>query len=132
MSLKILDLSPLKKALTSLEAALAEPKTEFIRDSAIQRFEYTYELAWKMLKRQLERDEGSESVDHLGRKDLYRLAAEKGLIADVEAWFQFHADRNRTSHTYNESTAEDVYQTACRFAPAARALLAELEKKNHD
>ena len=44
-----LDLSSLTKALESLDVALAKDKDEFIRDSVIQRFEFTYELSWKFL-----------------------------------------------------------------------------------
>jgi uncharacterized protein len=83
MSESRLDLSPLRKALASLDLALAQPKNEFLRDSVIQRFEYTYDLSWKLLKRHLEEDEGVENVDRLTRKELLRMAFEKGLIA---AW----------------------------------------------
>jgi len=126
-----LDLSPLRKALASLELALAQPKTEFIRDSVIQRFEYTYELSWKLLKRHLENDEGVENTDQLTRKQLFRVALEKGLIRTVEDWFAYHRARNNTAHAYNESTAEEVYETAIRFAPDARALLDELERRTN-
>lgn len=130
MTEKRLDFSPLHKALASLERAIAMPKDEFIRDSVIQRFEYTYELCWKLLKRHLEQDEGPDSVDRLTRKELFRLAAEKGLIDDVAAWFAYHAHRNETSHTYHEETAERVYEAACRFAPDAARLLAALESRH--
>lgn len=127
-----LDLTPLRRALASLEAALARPKDEFIRDSVIQRFEYTYELSWKLLKRHLEYDEGSAIVDQLSRKELYRVAGEKGLLQDVGAWLTFHRARNETSHAYNESKADEVYAVAGTFAMSARLLLHELERRNHD
>lgn len=47
----MISLKPFKNAQASLEKAVAQPKDEFIRDSVIQRLEYTYELAWKTLKR---------------------------------------------------------------------------------
>ncbi len=121
-----LDLSSLKKAVQSLELALNQPKDEFIRDSVIQRFEYTYELCWKFLARHLEQDIGSANVDRLLRKDLYRIGAEKGLISDAETWFQYHTARNLTSHSYNAATAEDVYTVAKRFIVDAQALLSKL------
>ncbi len=123
---------PLSEAIDSLQRAIAQPKDEFIRDSVIQRFEYTYELSWKLLKRYLEDAEGVVQVDHLSRKDLFRLAAEKGILDDPQAWFEFHIARNETSHTYNESKAEAVYQVALRFLSPARALLEELKKHEHD
>lgn len=128
----VLILDPLEKALSSLNLALEQPINEFIRDSVIQRFEYTYELSWKMLRRLLVELEGKEEISPLSRKELFRLAAEKGLINDVETWFQFHKARNQTSHTYNESIAEETWQIAKKFAPHASQLLQEIKKRNHD
>jgi nucleotidyltransferase substrate binding protein (TIGR01987 family) len=121
-----LDLSALKKAVASLDAALARDKDEFIRDSVIQRFEYTYELCWKFLARQLEIDVGSEAVDRLSRRDLYRLGVEKGFLRDASVWFEYHTARNITSHTYNIEVAENVYDVAKRFISDARDLLSKL------
>ena len=128
---KRLDLSPLRRALAALELALAQPKNEFIRDSVIQRFEYTYELSWKLLKRHLEEDEGVANIDQLTRKQLFRAAVEKGLIRDVDAWFAYHRARNDASHAYNQATAEEVYDAARRFAPDACSLLDELERRSN-
>jgi nucleotidyltransferase substrate binding protein (TIGR01987 family) len=125
----VLNLDPLRLALGSLDRALTEPKDEFVRDSVIQRFEYTYELAWKMLARYLGESEGRERVMALHRFDLYRLGAEKGFLADVTAWFGYHRARNETVHTYDEARAEEVYAAARDFARDARALLEELERR---
>jgi nucleotidyltransferase substrate binding protein (TIGR01987 family) len=121
-----LDLSSFKKAVASLDAALSRDKDEFIRDSVIQRFEYTYELSWKFLARQLEIDVGSEAVDRLSRRDLYRLGVEKGFLRDASAWFEYHTARNTTSHSYNIAVAESVYDVAKRFIVDARDLLSKL------
>lgn len=130
MTTKKLVLLSLEKAVVSLDEVLGIDKTVIVRDATIQRFEYTYELCWKMMKRFLVMDEGREKVESLHRKDLFRLAAEKGLIGDAAAWFDFHQARNETSHTSEEERAEQVYEVARRFAPAARALLRELERRN--
>ena len=121
-----LDLSALKKAVSSLDSALAQQKDEFIRDSVIQRFEYTYELSWKFMARHLEQEFGSEFVDRLSRRDLYRIAGEKGLISNVSDWFEYHTARNTTSHSYNLEVAESVYQVAQRFISDAKELLLKL------
>jgi nucleotidyltransferase substrate binding protein (TIGR01987 family) len=89
----------------------------------MQRFEYCYELCWKMLKRVLAEDQGIETVSVLSWRDLFRLAAEKQLIADPLIWFEFHKARNETSHTYNETKANEVYTATRKFALAARQLL---------
>jgi len=126
----MLILTPFGKALSSLELALQQPKNEFIRDSVIQRFEYSYELAWKMLRRYLVEDMGAETLAPLSRKDLFRLAADKQLINDPLPWFEYHVARNTTSNTYDEAVAEKVYQAAKTFFIDASHLLAELERRN--
>lgn len=120
-------LTPFRKALESLEAILEVPKDDIVRDATIQRFEYTYELAWKMIKRHLEWA-GTTDADSLTRKSLFREAARIGLIAGAEAWFDYHEARDLTSHTYDEARAEEVYAVAKRFAPDARRLLSTLQQ----
>ncbi|MGE5301646.1 MAG: nucleotidyltransferase substrate binding protein [Acidobacteriota bacterium] len=130
-----LDLSSFQKALGSLERAIRRSQAargdEELRDSVIQRFGYTYELSWKMLKRQLEIDAPTpEMIDALGFRDLIREGAERGLIRDPAAWFEYREQRNITAHTYDEKKAAQVYMTALRFYGDALALFRELEKRN--
>jgi nucleotidyltransferase substrate binding protein (TIGR01987 family) len=120
-------LQPLKLALASLEAIVNEPKTDIVRDAVIQRFEYTFELSWKSLKRYFE-IYNSLSEDNI--KNLIREAGRQGLIDSVEAWFEFHKARHLTSHTYSLKVAEQVYETAVRFAKSARVLLDRLDTLN--
>lgn len=129
-----IDFNSLKKALASLKRAIlrtqAAPGDEELRDAVIQRFEYSFELCWKMLKRQLEREAPSPSViDTFSFQQLVREGAEKGLLTAPEAWFVYREQRNITSHTYDEDKANGVYQTAVQFLPDAEALLANLEAR---
>ncbi len=126
---KSLVLTPFRKALSSLDQVLALPKDDVVRDATIQRFEYTFELAWKMIKRHLAWI-GDFEVESLSRRDLFREAARSGLIGDAEAWFDYSDARNRTSHTYNERVAEETYAFAAQFAPDARRLLESLEEQH--
>ena len=71
----------------------------------IQAFEYTHELAWNLLKDYLQ-DQGTQNIN--GSKDAVRAAFKVGLIEDGESWMDMITDRNRTSHTYNQSTAEEI------------------------
>lgn len=114
-----LDLSSLRKAVGSLERAINvanaiiegavdTDQEKVIRAGVIQNFEFTYELCWKFIKRWLEENAGGSAVDGLTMKELFRLVAEKQLIKDVEAWFEYHKQRNKTAHTYNENTAENI------------------------
>jgi len=136
-----LDLSSLRKAVGSLERAIKVANTviqgkvdtdqkEVIRSGVIQNFEFTYELCWKFMKRWLEENAAGAAVDGLTIKELFRMAAERHLIKDVEAWFDYHKKRNKTSHTYNEVIAEDVFNTAVCFVTDAKDLLKLLEEKN--
>lgn len=127
MSAKKLILEPFRKAMLSLDAALAmSPVEDIIRDGTIQRFEYTYELAWKMIRRHFEWrcDTGMESM---ARKDIYREAARYGLIKDPVAWFNYNEARNATSHDYARSKADQTYELIKEFAKDARFPLEQLE-----
>ncbi len=75
---------------------LSVGRCRLMRAGVIQNFEFCYEISWRMLRRQLQQDESAEEVDVLSRKDLYRLAAQKGLVGDPKAWFIFHEARNET------------------------------------
>ena len=121
--------SPLIAAVKTLEEALAEPYTVFMRDAIIQRFEYTYELAWKLIKRALEIEDADAEEDMLTKKDLFRKAAEAGLITDPEVWFEYHKARNLTSHAYDEVKADQVYAAAQKFPASVHELLNQLHFK---
>lgn len=124
------DLSPFEKALAGLEEVLAIPVTPVIRDSTIQRFEYTYELAFKMLKRYLEMSSTTPSaVDGKTFREIVRIGAEQGLIDKPEDWFVYRQARNNTSHGYDEKKAVAVYGNIAPFAASARKLLAILKTR---
>jgi nucleotidyltransferase substrate binding protein (TIGR01987 family) len=131
----ILDLSALDKALVSLKRAVVRsspvPDDTELRDAVIQRFEYTYELCWKMLKRRIELDSPNPAaIDALPFRDLLREGAERGLIADVEKWMIYRDQRNITAHTYDERKALSVHRTAVAFVSDAVDLLEILKKRN--
>ncbi len=129
-----LDLSSFAKAIDALKRGLkragAAPQDEELRDACIQRFEFTYELAIKMLTRYLEMSgPSSANIDKLDFKEMIRVAAEKGIIASPQIWFTFRHARNLTSHTYDSSTAVEVYSGIGAFLKEAEALYAELESR---
>ena len=94
-----------EQALKQLQKALAEPKSEYIRDAVIQRFEFTYELAWNMLKTYLK----TQDIEVLSPKETLKIAFQQGLLEDASAWSELHLKCNLTSHTYDEALAEDIY-----------------------
>lgn len=131
-----LDLSSLKKAAYSLEEAVNEHKKQqdnlFVRDATIQRFEYTYELTYKMLKRFLEMTEASsEAIDQMSFATLIRTGAEKGLLQNSwNIWSTYRTARNLTSHTYNEAKAIEVCAIIPGFLIEAKYLIEQLEKRS--
>jgi nucleotidyltransferase substrate binding protein (TIGR01987 family) len=83
------------------------------RAGIIQYFEFCFELSWKILKKILKHK--GEIVSNLGPRDVFRISARYDLLRDPELWFQFLEDRNLTSHTYKEATAEYVFSQLGSF-----------------
>ncbi|HSF68515.1 MAG TPA: HI0074 family nucleotidyltransferase substrate-binding subunit [Nitrospiraceae bacterium] len=79
----------LETALARLEGALAQPLNEFVRDSAIQRFEFTFELLWKSLKAFAE----ESGLDAYSPRDSVRTAFQLGVIQENPEWFRMLEDR---------------------------------------
>jgi len=105
---------PLEKALTSLKESWTEyqkdPANTFVRDSVVQRFEYTFELSHKLLRRFLSEAESSRAeISEMLFNDLIRLGCKRGLLLnDLETWDKYRKLRNLTSHTYDELFAENI------------------------
>ena len=112
-------LGQLEKAIKSLEAALKKPKDEFIRDATIQRFEYSFELTWKTAKYLL----GQAGIESLSPRSVIRDLGQQRWIENIDLWMEFLDYRNLTTHTYNEKTAEQVYEGAKRFLPECKLLI---------
>ena len=123
----MLDLSPLQNALASLGRAHDRsenaPGDAELRDAVSHRFEYTYELCWKMLRRRLEMDAASpDEIDRLSFRELIRVGAERGSVRDVEPWMRYRELRNVTAQTYDEATADLVRSAEGAFIADAAAL----------
>lgn len=130
-----LDFSSLQLAIHSLKEAVNKYHTNssdtFVRDASIQRFEYTYELCHKMLKRFLESTEPSSTeIDSMSFQTLIRTGAEKGLLKNSwDKWAEYRNARNLTSHTYNEKMAKTVCLILPEFLSEAEFLLNQLLKR---
>lgn len=90
------------RALDRLHEVVALDETDIIRDSLIQRFEFTYELAWKCMFYWM-RDQG-EMVPEM-QKPIIAAAFRCELISDPKVWEDIKDQRDETSHTYNEAKA---------------------------
>ncbi len=97
------------RALATLEEVLRQPSTPIVRDAAIQRFEYTFEAVWKLLKIYLLVRHGIETASP---KSCFREALRIGILNEeqTEQALLMTDDRNLTSHTYIEKIAIVVYE----------------------
>ena len=101
-----IDISPLLLAFEQFHEALPVAKSDLEKAGTIQYFEFTYELAWKTLKRVLK----NRGKDLNSPKPIFREAALEGLIESPELWFEFLEDRNETVHTYNKTVANNIFK----------------------
>jgi nucleotidyltransferase substrate binding protein (TIGR01987 family) len=113
-----------------IEGGTTEAQRELLRSGLIQTFEMTYELCWKTMKRWLELNISPDEASGVNRREFYRICAENSLIDDVDQWMEFNQARNRTSHAYIETVAQEVFAVALQFLPHAQDCLAQLEKRS--
>lgn len=112
-------------------ASLSDNHREAIRAGVIQNFKVAYEQCWKFIQRWLRENYSPEAANHpRTRKEIFRIAARVGLIADPLPWFAYGDARNLTSHTYDAKLAEIVYQAAEKFGDDAKTLLNKLRELN--
>jgi nucleotidyltransferase substrate binding protein (TIGR01987 family) len=130
-----LDIAPLANAIARLSEGLArhlrEPADEQLRDGLIQRFEITYELCHRMLRRFIRQTAASpEEVDRMAFQDLIRTANQRGLLlGDWPAWHRYRDSRAKTSHAYHATTAQEVADAIPGFLAEAEYLRDELQRR---
>ena len=135
MNAPMLDLSSLSRATQRLTEGLDRYRQDTsdtqIRDGLIQRFEFTYEISHKMLKRYLEAISPSPgSVDAMAFSDLIRTGSEQGLLlSDWSRWRVFREMRARTSHTYDEQVALAVVAEIPSFLEEAIFLCRQIQSR---
>jgi nucleotidyltransferase substrate binding protein (TIGR01987 family) len=99
-----------RKALSRLAEVVNVAKVrqlnDFEADGMIQRFEFTFELAWKLMKSYAEYQGTDKEI--MGSRDAVRWAFENKLIEDSDVWMEMIKRRNDTSHNYDEDAAADV------------------------
>ena len=129
MSDKYKKLQNYKKALAKLDEGIKryDEKDDMYRDGLIQRFEFTFELAWKTLKSIFE-DEGLMGLN--SPKTVLREAYAAGLIVDEELWLNMLNDRNSTVHIYDEKMSIEICNNIInKYADEFRKLLRAVEMR---
>ena len=136
MTSQQLDFTSLRNALARLAEGYQRYQTDIcdiqIRDGLIQRYEFTYEISHKMLKRHLELTAANpEAFDALPFADLIRTGNEQSLLkSDWSAWKIFREMRAKTSHTYDEHIAQTVVQVIPAFIEEIEFLVRQLDQRS--
>lgn len=136
-----------KKALAKLDEAVSRIKEDYptsddgsiaedsflddiLKEGLIQRFEYTHELAWNVMKDFLV---AAGNTNIFGSKDATREAYAAGLITQGETWMDMIKSRNKTSHTYNESIADAIFSKIMEeYIQEFQAFNSKMDTFNHD
>jgi nucleotidyltransferase substrate binding protein (TIGR01987 family) len=111
----------------TLERLKSEPDDEIIQMALVQAFEFTYELAWNVMKDYLEND-GFDEVKNA--KQTIRTAFQAELITDAEGWMETIQKRNMASHAYNQTILhETVTFIQDEFFPLVRKFREDLKAR---
>ena len=128
-----LDFTALENALQRLgevvEIYKKNPQDTIVRDSLIQRFEFTYSITLKTLRKYfIERAFIVDDVNKLSFNEMVRTAMQLNLLkSDLAKWTEFREMRNLTSHTYDENVALKVSGIVPDFYEEITYLLKELK-----
>lgn len=99
--------SDFTKAVISLKQGLLEPESEIVIDGILHRFEFTFELSWKLLKDYLEYN---GIINNIGSpREIIKCAYKEGIIKDGDIWIDMMLSRNLLSHLYSEENSRKIY-----------------------
>jgi len=102
----------------------AEGNGDIVLDVAVKRFEFTYEMAWKALKRALD----YLGIDARAPRPVFKEAYAQGLLSDEQVWLDMIEMRNLSSHVYDEHEISRILTELERYLAAFDALLVRLRK----
>ncbi|MCC8467303.1 MAG: HI0074 family nucleotidyltransferase substrate-binding subunit [Rickettsia endosymbiont of Eriopis connexa] len=120
-------LEKFRKAFIKLESIYLKQATEdeVYIDATIQRFEFTFELAWKFLKEYF----SQAGIVLNYPKEVIQKAFAVHIIHDEDLWIHMLLDRNMTSHTYDEKLANEIYSRIRNYVPELKKLLEAIDSK---
>ena len=126
----------LQKSFDYLHSDLARKDADLreqFRAATIQAFEFSYELAVRMIRRQLSLIVANpDALREIDFADLMRDAADAGVVRDAPSYLRYRELRNRTSHTYNADRAEETAAAMGEFLRDMHLLLKELGARNRE
>jgi len=115
-----------KSALKRLEEGISiQPDRDIIMDGTIQRFEFVFELSWKLMREYLK----YTGLEINNPRTVIKYAYQNGIIEDGDKWLKMLSDRNMTSHLYNQKMAYEIYQNIkLEYVELFRKLLLKFEE----
>jgi len=121
-------LATLKESLDTLHKDLSEKEYRMIRDSVIQRFEYSIDTFWKFLKIYLQ-EHLQVTLESVSPRAILRQALEANLLSanEHEIAIKGMLDRNETSHSYNEAVAQEIVHAIPTFYDTMHAILTRIK-----
>lgn len=130
-----IDISNLKSALQTLTSSmniLERNKTcdfaDMLEDSCIKRFEYTLEIARKLMKRVLKKIYG-KTEEELTVNNIFRFMQGYKFIPNWENWRNYYEKRNNTAHEYNLEKSRQLIEIIPQFIEDSKILIDNLEEK---
>ena len=127
-----LDVSALEKAVSRLREGLSDAEKisdmRTVKDGVVKQFEFTVDLAWKLLQRYLKQIAQVDESEIRTKKDIFRESAKRKIIMDAEKWINYYEARNITSHTYDFDRAAYVFQVAQNLPPDVDELIKALKE----
>ena len=123
-------LSSFERALAQLKEAVVLSDTRELsnleKQGLIHAFEFTHELAWNVLKDFLE-DRGNRDI--YGSRDATREAVKFGILINGDIWMDMIASRNRSSHTYDQATSNEIVkQVILQYLPEYEKLVEKMHQ----
>ncbi len=125
-----LDIEALRNAKKSLEKAynvyVAEidnaDMCDIVADSCVKRFEYTFETAWKVMKKYFKL-QYSKTESELTMNNIFRFMEGYGFTSSWLKWKEYYAQRNNTAHEYNLNKSRNLITLIPDFLSEVETLL---------
>lgn len=117
-------LERLRIVVTERDHWIAQGNGDIVLDVAAKRFEFTYEMAWKALKRVLD----FLGIDARAPRPVFKEAFAQGLLGEEQVWLDMIEMRNLSSHVYDEQEISKILVELDRYLAAFDALRDKLRE----
>lgn len=126
MTIALIKLDELKNAIIRLDEGLNQPNpTQLEKDGILQRFEFTFELAWKVVQEYSQ----IQGIEVVSPREAIRIGAQLGIIDTPEDWLIDLKNRNLTTHIYDDQTAQEILTQIPSFSTRVHSLISSIESK---